>query len=158
MCRKMTHCRSQNGDKSAVHHRRVGLIVNLLESKEGLGVWDVSELVDGGVAVGGACRLHHRPPHHPCDVPQAAQGEGDVLLAQWEGRGAGKECKEAKQEEGGSGVRPHPDRRLRRIPRGSLDWRWERISTLINALESSVNITAKAAKFPNSFFSSLTHR
>ena len=91
MCRKMTHCRSQNGDKSAVHHRRVGLIVNLLESKEGLGVWNVSELVDGGVAVGGARRLHHRPPHHPCDVPQAAQGEGDVLLAQWEGRGAGKE-------------------------------------------------------------------
>ena len=140
-----------------------GLVLdgNLLKTKEGFGIGDVSELVDGGVAVGRVGRLHHRPPHHPCDVSQAPQGEGDVLLGQGQRRGANKEeGKEAEQEEGGGGVRPHPDRRLERIPpkAAAAQIGGVRISTLINSPKSSVNITtAKAAKFPNSFLFSLTH-
>ena len=91
--------------------------MNLLEAKEGLGVGDVPELVDGGVAVGGAGRLHHCPPDHPGDVPQAPQSEGDVLPGKRQGRGAGKEGKKSEEdEEGGGVVQAHPDRRLGGIP------------------------------------------
>ena len=91
--------------------------MNLLEAKEWLGVGDVSELVDGCVAVGGAGRLHHCPPDHPGDVPQAPQSEGDVLPGKRQGRGAGKEGKKSEEdEEGGGVVQAHPDRRLGRIP------------------------------------------
>ena len=98
--------------------------VNLLEAKEGLGVGDVPELVDGGVAVGGAAWIHHCPSNHSCDLPQSSKGEGDIFLAEWQRRGASKDGKEAWQ---GEGARPHPVGRL-----GGISWglRLRRVSAV----------------------------
>ena len=84
---------------------------NLLEPEEGLGVGNVPELVDRCVAVGGALWLHHRPADHPGDVPQAGQGEGDVLLGEGQGRCASEENTKTKEDkEKGGGGPPHPGR------------------------------------------------